>query len=94
MRHAAHGWLEFSVLGIPAEGRPGTRSADRYRREVGKRPLPDGGQSCRRQRGDIARFSSTTGTQTRSAMAEEDRGRRRRVVESSGGARDERSEAD
>ena len=32
VRHAADGWLEFSLFGISAQRGPGARGPDRYRR--------------------------------------------------------------
>ena len=80
LRHAADGRLELSLLGVPARGRPGAGSADRYRRAHARNALPDGGQPRRRQRRDPARAAAAVGGEGRSRLARADRGERGQVV--------------
>ena len=50
LMHAPDGGLELPLLGVPARGRRCTGCADRHRWADARDPLPDGGQSRRRQR--------------------------------------------
>ena len=58
MRHAADDRLGLSLFGVPAEGRPGARRADRHRARHAVVALSDGGQSRRRRGGDAARAAA------------------------------------
>ena len=80
LRHAADGRLQFSVRGVPAEGRPGARRADRHRCAPARAALSDAGQSGRRQPRDLARADTEAALQSRPVLAAAHRARRREVV--------------
>ena len=58
MRHAADDRLGLSLFGVPAEGGPGARRADRHRARHAEPALSDGGQPGRRCRRDAARAAA------------------------------------
>ena len=65
LRHAADGRLVLPLLRVPAEGRAGTRRADRHRRPHAEHPLPDGGRPRRRREDDARRAAAAAPAQAR-----------------------------
>ena len=80
LRHAARGRLELPVRGVPAQGRRGTRRADRHRRADDRHPLPDGRPPRRRRRGDATGAAAAARAEDGPLVAGADRARGRRLV--------------
>ena len=74
------GRLELPVRGVPAQGRRGTRRADRPRRAHARHPLPDGRPPRRRRRGDAAGARAAARAEDGPLVAGADRARGRRLV--------------
>ena len=88
MRHAADDRLRLSLFGVPAEGRPGARRADRHRAGHAEPALSDGGQSRRRRARNAARTAAAARAEDRSRLA---RARSRRMSPIGGRLLEERA---
>ena len=85
VRHAADDRLRVSLFGVPAEGGPGARRADRHRAGHAEPALSDGSQPGRRQpRRRLRALLPLLRAEDRPLLARGDREERRRLVEDAG----------
>ena len=67
LRHAADDRLGLPLFGIPAQGRPGARRADRPQARHAEPALPDGGEPRGRQRGHAEEADAADRAEDRTA---------------------------